>query len=410
MFLKVAILSLLHRKYSVLLTVLSMLLSVLVLLGVEHIRTDTKRNFTRTVSGVDLIVGARGGEINLLLYSVFHSGSATNNVSWDSYQKISNMPNVAWSVPISLGDSHQGHKVVGTVGEFFSRVKYADNQSLKFAKGGEFKQVYDVVLGASVAAKLNYKLGDKIVLAHGIAKQSFTKHDDFPFTIVGILEPTSTPIDYSLYVSLDGIEAIHQGWVNGVQVGKIKPDLDNLTPSSITAFMLGLEHRVGVFNLQRQINNYRREPLMAILPQLTLSKLWQSIGMLEQALNAIAYLVLLAALLGLGAMLLASIKERAAELQILRIMGARPKFIFGLIIAEAVLISQTAIVFALFILLLAIAVVNSFYSASLGMYFSYNILGKNALIALAIISAGAVLVSIFPAINAYRATQNINYD
>ena len=112
MFIRLATKSLLNRKGSVLLTILAMSVSIFVLLGVEHIRGQSKQSFNNTVSGVDLIVGARTGSLNLLLYSVFRIGSPTNNIAWDTYQSISNNAKVAWAIPISLGDSHQGYRVM----------------------------------------------------------------------------------------------------------------------------------------------------------------------------------------------------------------------------------------------------------------------------------------------------------
>ena len=108
MFLRLATQSLWHRKSSVIVAFLAITISVFILLAVEHIRHQVKQNFNSTISGVDLIVGARTGDINLLLYSVFRIGDATQNIDWQSYQNISQQKSVAWSVPISIGDSHKG--------------------------------------------------------------------------------------------------------------------------------------------------------------------------------------------------------------------------------------------------------------------------------------------------------------
>ena len=115
MFLKLAINSLIDRKGAVSLSVVAMAISIAILLGVEHIRQEVKQNFSSTVSGVDLIVGARTSNVNLLLYSVFRIGAPTNNISWKSFKNFAADPRVDWAVPISLGDSHKGHGVVGTV-------------------------------------------------------------------------------------------------------------------------------------------------------------------------------------------------------------------------------------------------------------------------------------------------------
>ena len=412
MFWRVALHSLLHRRTSVLLTILSICVSVMVLLGVEHIRQEAKASFSKTVSGVDLIVGARGGDINLLLYSVFRIGNATNNMSWASYQTVSKHRNVAWTIPISLGDSHQGYRVVGTTSAYFEHFKYGQAQRLKFKQGEAFEDVLDVVLGSEVAAKLGYQLGDPVILAHGISKKSFSMHDDMPFRVSGILAKTGTPVDQALYVSLAGIEAIHLGWQSGVKLpGKQTEthqlDASKLVPSSITAVMLGLTSKMATFQVQRAFNEYKPEPLTAILPGVALSQLWQTMGMLENTLRLVSLMVLIASLLGLSAMLLASMRERENELRILRTIGAKPLFIFGLIQMEAVLITLSAIVLAVCGLLGLIRWGNELLAESFGMMLGYDVLTLENCTLLGLVLLGALLVSFLPGLSAYKASLGV---
>ena len=127
MFIRLALSSIKSRKGSALLTFLAITVSVFVLLGVEKIRHQAKDSFSNTVSGIDLIVGSRTGDVNLLLYSVFRLGNATNNISWKSYQRITKNPNVAWTIPISLGDSHEGYRVMGTNTDYFTHFRFGQN-------------------------------------------------------------------------------------------------------------------------------------------------------------------------------------------------------------------------------------------------------------------------------------------
>jgi putative ABC transport system permease protein len=250
------------------------------LLGVEHIRNQAKESFSNTVSGVDLIVGARTGSLNLLLYSVFRVGSPTNNISWDTFKRVQSVSDAAWVIPISLGDSHKGYRVLGTTKDYFTHFSYGRQHKLALTKGAVFDQVFEVVLGSEVAEKLGYELGDKIILSHGMADTSFSLHKDKPFSVVGILERTGTPVDQTLHVSLQGIEAIHIDWNQEYQSSKADApipisELNDLVPKSITAFMVGLKTKMKVFKTQRIINEFKREPLVAILPGVTLSELWQ---------------------------------------------------------------------------------------------------------------------------------------
>ncbi len=213
--LRLALQSLANRKLTALLTILSIAFSVALLLGVEKVRTGARQSFADTISGTDLIVGARSGGLNLLLYSVFRIGNATNNVTWKTYQDIASRPEIDWIVPISLGDSHRGFRVMGTVAEYFKLYHYRHGRSLEFASGGPFSDLFDAVIGADVAAQLGYKTGDKIVVAHGLGSVSFVQHDDKPFRVAGVLAKTGTPVDRTVHVSLPAIEAIHVDWQSG---------------------------------------------------------------------------------------------------------------------------------------------------------------------------------------------------
>ena len=157
--------SLVSRSKTVLLTFLSLLVSISVLISVEHIRVQAKESFNRTISGVDLIVGAPSGELNLLLYSVFRMGSPTNNIRYDSFTMLQQHESVAWAVPVSLGDSHRGFRVMGTNADYFEFFKYGNNRSLVLSVGMALNGPFDAVIGADVAKSLGYQQGDKIVWA-----------------------------------------------------------------------------------------------------------------------------------------------------------------------------------------------------------------------------------------------------
>lgn len=366
---EVAFSSLWSRRGSVLLTLMSLTISMAIVIAVEHVRAQAESSFVRTVSGVDLLVGARTSQVNLLLYSVFRIGDATNNIRWQSYQDIAARPEVDWTVPISLGDSHRGYRVLGTNQGYFDHYRYGDAEALRFSGGSRFDRPLETVLGSEVASQLGYELGAEIVLSHGVGNTSFVNHDNLPFTVVGVLAPTGTPVDRTIHVSLQGIEAIHLGWQNGVQVSGLSPDaadleLTQLQPNQITAILLGLDSPMAVFGLQRAINNYPNEPLTAILPAVALGELWQIIGTLENLLRIISFLVLTASLLGLGTMLLSSLRERRRELALYRAIGAHPSFIVCLIELEAFAMMSVAAVLGYFTVVLGISVTQGWLSES----------------------------------------------
>src|SRR5690606_37171466 len=139
--------SLWNRRATALLTLVSLAISVALLLGIDHLRTQAKDSFSQTLSGTDLIVGARGGQLNLLLYSVFHLGNATNNISWRSYEELAADPAVAWTIPLSLGDSHRGFRVLGTTADYFEHYRYGQRRALAFARGQAFEGIHEIVAG-----------------------------------------------------------------------------------------------------------------------------------------------------------------------------------------------------------------------------------------------------------------------
>lgn len=410
MLIKLARLSLWNRRSTLILTLLSLSISIALVLGIDHLRNQAKESFSKTLSGTDLIVGARSGSINLLLYSVFRIGNATNNITWQSYQELVNHSAVDWVIPISLGDSHRGYRVLGTNEMYFVHYQFGQKQHIAFAEGKIFKGVYDAVLGAEVAQKLGYKLGDKIILAHGSSDITLSKHDDKPFTVVGILQATGTPVDRTVHVNLSAIEAIHLDWQGGTQA-KHKMTAEealqhDLTPTAITAMLVGLKSRSTTFVVQRQINEYPDEPLHAILPGVALSELWQMLAMVENLLAVISVLVLVAALMGMTTSLLSAMNERQREIAILRSLGASARYLFILIELEVLLIVSGALILGAGVLSLVLFASHNYLAQKFGLFVSvnpiqsYTVLGAGLVILLAL-SLGAL-----PAFVAYKRALN----
>ncbi len=397
--------SMVSRRFTVVLTIISIALSVILLLGVERIRHESKNGFMNTISGTDLVVGARSGAVQLLLYSVFHIGNATNNISWQSYQELAARPQVQWTIPVSLGDSHKGYRVVGTSGEFFNKYLYADKQSVVFEKGHVFQDIYDVVIGSEVARKLGYSLDKKIILSHGAGDVSFYQHKDSPFTVVGILKPTSTPIDRSLFVKLEGITAIHVGWKDGSPPQHGLPAQlirrIDLTPKEITAFFMKVDSPLAIFSMQRTVNNYRDEALSAVLPGVALQELWNITGLVERALLIIAGFVVITGLFGMLTTLLTSLGERRREMAILRSVGARPVHIFSLLIGEAVAITSLGIVAGFVLSYGLLMLLRPVLVERFSFYLTCGSLTQTELLLLAAIWCSGLLVGIVPALKMY---------
>lgn len=402
-----ALKSLRNRKVTTLLTIASIALSVTLLLGVERIRREAKTSFTKTISGTDLIVGARTGPVQLLLYAVFHMGNATNNISWQSYREIGRNPNIQWTVPISLGDSHRGYRVMGTTADYFTHFRFAGGRRLTITKGRIFDGVFDAVLGADVAQALNYRLGQNVIIAHGAGKVSLIKHDDKPFQVVGIIEKTGTPVDQTIHVKLEGIEAIHIDWQGGApipgrSISAQKVLTMDLAPKTITAFFVGLKSRIAAFSVQRQVNQYRAEPLLAILPGVALQELWDLIGVAENALLAVSGFVVIVGLSGMLIALMTSLNERRREMAILRSVGARPIHVFSLIVGESALLTLSGVIVGVGVLYLLLLVFQPLALSRFGLFITIGGVTAYEVALMGIVSLAGVLIGMIPGYQIYR--------
>ena len=401
--------SLMNRKGSVLLTLLAVALSVALFLGVDKARTGAREGFGNTISGTELIVGAPTGSVNLLLYSVFRMGSATAEISWPTYKEIAARPDVDWAVPISLGDSHRGFRVMGTTPDYFDHYKYGRNQDLLLAEGEQFEDLFDAVIGADVARELDYTLGSPMVLSHGLGQADFgSGHENRPFRVVGILAPTGTPVDQTVHVSLEAITAIHVGWETGAK----NPLADNiteetirtfdLTPKTVTAIFLGLKRRGTILTTRREINTNRGEPLMAIIPSQALAELWSVTAIAERALLAVSIFVIAVGVVSILTSILTSLNERRREMSILRAVGARPGHIFALLVLEAGLVGFLGAALGILLIHVLLAVVGPLISAHYGISLIGTGPGLTDLYTLLAVTGAALLAGAIPAWMAFR--------
>jgi len=397
--------SLWYRRYTVSLLILSIMLGSTLLLTVERLRTEMRESFANTVSGTDLLVGARSSPIQLLLYAIFHKGNATQNVSWKTFQEFSQHPKVAWTIPLSLGDSHKGFRVIGTSNAFFEHYRFGSKRNIELQGTTGFSSLYDTVIGAKVADALHYQLGDEIVIAHGLEDISFSRHGKHPFRVTGIMKPTGTPIDNAVLVGLDALEAIHAGWNAG---SFLKPKTHNanatqtLAPESITAFLVGLKSRVAIFQVQRTVNDYKQEPLLAVVPGVTLMDLWNTLAVVETTLLALSILVTLISLIGMVALMLATLNERRREMALLRALGARAGDVLLLIVGEAFLTSMLAVTLALGLFNAIVLFAGDWLETAYSLRLTLSLPSPMEWALMAGIVVAGMLCSLLPAIRAYR--------
>lgn len=447
-FLNLAMKSLWHRKETIFLTILSLALSIFLVLSVELLRRAAENGFTQTISQTDLIVGARTGPTNLVLATVFNRGTFANNIKEATYSRWKQHPAVEWTIPLALGDGHRGYRVVGTTEDFFQHYRYQGHQALALREGVWSAKEQEVVVGSEVARSLAYKLGQTVIIDHGVTRDvGMIHHDDKPFSIVGILAPTGTIIDQSLFVTLESLEHLHdkakahsghdehehelaqkqeleqkhepESAAAGAPVhnqsapdhsghgdSPSEPAHSHSHPESaeLTAFFLKLKNRVDILTLQRSINNFSEEPLSAVIPSVVVNELWQMLSTVEKSLRVLGYCILIVSLLSMLSILLATLNERRREMSILRAIGARPFQIAALLILESTLITLFSLGLGFTLQVLASASMGGWLKEKYGLFIDTAVFGTAELQYFLIILGLGLLVGIVPALRAYRTT------
>jgi putative ABC transport system permease protein len=413
-----------NRRSTLVWVVVSLALATALLWTLERLRHDIRNSFSQSVSGVDLIVGARSSPVQLMLFSVFHIGSVPQSMSMDSVRALAQHRSVSWVVPLSLGDSHRGFPVLGTTPAYFQHFAYGDKQALTLQQGavfaGTLDGLYEAVIGSEVARTMGYALGQSITLGHGMDDHGHghshshapdtpasPNHDDKPFKVVGILAPTGTPVDRTVHVSLQALQALHLDWVAGAPLpgGQIPADQArkfDLEPQAVTAALVGLKTRAAVFNVQRFVNAYPAEALMGVMPGVALGELWAVLGVGENALLAVSALVALVSVVSLMAVVLAGMNERRRELAVLRAVGAGPRHVLGLLTLEGAWVTCAGVLLGVLLAQSGMVLATPWVQQALGIRLQMSApLSTQWALLVAVFLAG-LLASLGPAWRAYR--------
>ena len=436
--------SLWNRRFVAGLTVLAISLSVALILGVERLRDGARDSFANSASGIDLIVAPRGNSVQILMATVFGVGGTGTGMAWESFEWLEDRPEVAWAVPIQMGDNHRGYPVIGTDASYFEHFRHSGGQPLSLAAGAFLTGGGGdaAVVGAEVAARFGYAPGTVIVNAHGSGEVSFDLHDDAPFTISGVLASTGTAVDRMVFVTLEGFDSIHaqedapladpldpaalsgdlagddgkheesgehhdhdaheahddHGGDEGTEAGH------SHEPDRINAVYVGLTDRTAVLGLQRAVNERPSDALSAVLPAVALAELWGITGTAERAMRLMAWAVALAGMIGMVVMLSATLDTRRREFAILRSVGATPGRIFALIVTEAAVLTAAGLILGLVLLTVATFVTDPILSARFGLRLGLNVFGTRELATLFVIFCAGLIASLIPAIRVYRMT------
>ncbi|MCF8300978.1 MAG: FtsX-like permease family protein [Haliscomenobacter sp.] len=323
------------------------LISLLLLVNVQ-----LEDKFEKNFAGIDLVIGAKGSPLQLILSSLYHLDAPTGNMPVSEAKAFLNPkhPIFKSAIPLSLGDSHRGYRIIGT------NTGFIDLYEAKFADGKLFEENMEVVVGATVAKNLNLKLADEFKSSHGLIEDENLVHEDAaPFKVVGILEKTGSVIDQLIVTKTQSIWAVHDEHSHeaeeSMEHNEAEHDHDHdeaehsedlpLTSyedKSITSLLVKFKGRnIQALNMARNINENTN--FQAATPAIEINRLYTLLGVGEEALKAMALLIIFVSGLSIFISLFSSLRERKYELAVMRTLGARPDFLFQLIIFEGIIIA-----------------------------------------------------------------------
>ena len=390
------------------LVTISLTASMVLLLSIERIQQGAEEGFNQSISGVDAIIGPRSSSIELVLYTVFHLGRPTNNITTKTVNDVKIRGDISWLVPIALGDSHKGFRVVATEPNYFEHIKYANGQPLVFSKGVAFAELSEAVLGSDVAEKLSYTVGSKIQITHGSVESIGSKHDDFSFVVTGILNKTGTPIDQAIFLDLKGYELLHLGWKSGKKIFNLDdinlsslPE-DALIPKTVTAAFIGLKSKLTLFNFSKNIREYPKEAISAVIPGIALSELWSIVGLVDKGFQLLSWIIIAISLIAMVTLIIASLDNRKQEMTIYRANGASPKFLAMMVLCESLVIGLTAIVGAIILVTIVTYFATVQLNLALGISPSFKWISMGEITVFSFILLAGALSSLIPAVMVFR--------
>ena len=356
---KIAWRSIQQRSLASLLTTISMALGVALVATVLVIHAVVDQSFSRSAQGFDIVVGAKGSPLELVLNTVYHYGQPPENIPYTYYREFAPggkfYPEVDAAVPICKGDNFQGDPVIGTVPERFTKLKYRDGLSYQFVPGGhnfESDHYFEAVVGSQTALKNGITVGQEVRPSHGTAAKTPGEpgHQHEPFKVVGILAPTGTPADSALYVNMEGFFRLeghirheeHEAAAKGAAAADHDHDHDADHPLAdedkrVTAVLVSVKEPALVRMLARQVNE---EPVaQAAFPAEEIDRVRKLVGDLQTLLLFLAVLIVVVAGIGILVSIYNSMHDRRRDIAIMRALGARRQTVMVIILLESVLLA-----------------------------------------------------------------------
>ncbi len=399
---------------------LSMLLSlVLFALGVGLIslllllNTQLQEKFDKNLADIDLVIGAKGSPLQLILCSMYHIDAPTGNISIKEAKPFlnPNHPLIKKTVPLSLGDSHKGYRIVGTLPSFL------ELYNAEIGTGKIWENDFEVTIGAGVASDLKLKLGDQFHSSHGFVLDDNLIHDDGDkFKVVGILKPTGSVADQLILTNTQSIwkthdhaspndesheDHDHEGHDHDHDHSEEPKPLIEEVDQEITSLLIQFKNRnYQTLNMARSINE--NTDMQAANPPIEINRLHAMVGVGEEALRILALIIVFVSGLSIFISLFDSLRDRRYELALMRVMGASRSKLFSLIILEGILLAALGFAIGIFLSHIGMEVLANFMKSSYRYSFSGTVFLKEEIYLLLGALAIGMLAAIIPAIQASR--------
>jgi len=376
-----------HKPLNTILSIILLTSSVAIISLLILLQQQFENKFSKNIEGVDLVLGAQGSPLQLILSAVYQLDSPTGNINYKQAETWMEHPFVETAIPLAFGDNYMGYKIVGTTQDYITKFDGEINQ------GRTFEKNFEVVVGGKIAQNLNLKIGDEFFGSHGQSREEDAVHDNYAYKIVGILAPTDKVIDNLILCTIDSVWLIHNE--------EEHDHVENSSSKEITAVLLKIKNKMAFVTWPRLVPQNTK--MQVASPAIEINRLFMLFGFGLDALQYLAYGIMFISGISIFIALYNRLKERKYEFALMRISGANPKQLLGLVIFESVLLCVVGFIFGTIVGRLALVLISNSTSEQYKMEFNAMVFNweKEGILFFTTIFVG-ILAAIIPAIKAYR--------
>lgn len=374
--------NLLDRPLATFLSMLLVTLAVSLTSFAIHINQSVNSQLDNNIRGIDMVVGAKGSPLQLILSAVLQIDAPTGNISLSEAKKIQKHRLVKYGIPLSYGDTYNGFRIIGT------DTSYLNLYNVKLKEGRNWNSAFEVSIGAMVARNLDLKIGDEFLGAHGLTEEG-AHHESHSYKIVGIYEYTSTVVDQLILTATESVWQIHHNDEPTIQADR-----------EITAMLVKFRNPMGVIQLPRWVNT--KTKMQAAVPGYELKRLNNLLGIGFDALNVISVIIMMVAGISIFISLYASLKERQTEMALMRSYGASRSQLATLLLLEGVFITLSGFLSGIILSRVGFLIVSNLIAHDFNYQLTGLLFSAKELYLLGLVIGIGILSSIIPVLQVMK--------